>query len=157
MDAPCRIRAANSADLGAVARIEAAAFPDPWSAEQFRAHLGDVFLVAVAAEAVLGYLVAWMAGPEAEILNVAVAADVRRQGSARALLTEALATLGRAGVTSVFLEVRPSNAAARRLYAAAGFREVGRRRGYYATPREDALVLRRDGSDYLIPHPAHPA
>lgn len=147
MDAPCRIRAANSADLGAVARIEAAAFPDPWSAEQFRAHLGDVFLVAVAAEAVIGYLVAWMAGPEAEILNVAVAADVRRQGSARALLTEALATLGRGGVTSVFLEVRPSNAAARRLYASAGFREVGRRRGYYATPREDALVLRRDGSD----------
>lgn len=147
MDAPCRIRAANSADLGAVARIEAAAFPDPWSAEQFRAHLGDVFLVAVAAEAVIGYLVAWMAGPEAEILNVAVAADVRRQGSARALLTEALATLGRGGVTSVFLEVRPSNAAARRLYVSAGFREVGRRRGYYATPREDALVLRRDGSD----------
>ena len=144
MDAPCRIRAANSADLAAVARIEATAFPDPWSAEQFRTHLGDLFLVAVVGEEVVGYLVAWMVEAEAEILNVAVAADLRRRGSARGLLADALQRLGRAGVTSVFLEVRPSNLAARHLYAAAGFREVGRRRGYYTMPREDALVMRRD-------------
>lgn len=145
MDAPCRIRAASSADLGAVARIEATAFPDPWSAEQFRSHLGDLFLVAVADGEVIGYLVAWSVGVEAEILNVAVAPDVRRRGSAKALLVDALATLGRAGVTSVFLEVRPSNTAARQLYTSAGFREITRRRGYYDTPREDALVMRRDG------------
>ncbi|MDH5199194.1 MAG: ribosomal protein S18-alanine N-acetyltransferase, partial [Gemmatimonadota bacterium] len=147
MDAPCRIQAASSADLGAVARIEATAFPDPWSAEQFGSHLGDLFLVAVAAGEVIGYLVAWSVGVEAEILNVAVAPDVRRRGTARTLLTEALAKLGQAGVTSVFLEVRPSNVAARHLYASVGFREVARRRGYYATPREDALVLRREGHD----------
>jgi ribosomal-protein-alanine N-acetyltransferase len=145
MDAACRIRAASSADLGAVAAIEAAAFPDPWSPAAFRAHLDDLFLVAEADGAVIGYLIAWSAGPEAEILNLAITSAARRRGTGRALLQEALTLLAAEGVSSVYLEVRRSNAAARALYAAAGFREAAVRRGYYQAPREDALVLRRDG------------
>jgi ribosomal-protein-alanine N-acetyltransferase len=145
MDAACRIRAASSADLGAVAAIEAAAFPDPWSPAAFRAHLDDVFLVAEAGGTVIGYLIAWSAGPEAEILNLAVTSAARQRGTGRALLQEALTLLAAEGVSSVYLEVRRSNAAARALYAAAGFREAAVRRGYYQAPREDALVLRRDG------------
>lgn len=146
MDEACRIRAASTADLGAVAAIEEAAFPDPWSVAAFRAHLHHLFLVAELDRRVIGYLVAWTAPPEAEILNVAVDRGVRRRGAGRALLGEALHQLGSSGVSTVFLEVRPSNAAARALYQSAGFREIAVRRGYYQEPREDALVLRRDGA-----------
>jgi ribosomal-protein-alanine N-acetyltransferase len=142
----CRIRPASSADLAAVAAIEAAAFSDPWSVAAFRAHLSHLFLVAEAGGAVIGYLVAWTAGSEAEILNIAVQAAARRRGAGRALLQEALGRLTAAGVSAVFLEVRRSNAAGRALYAAAGFREIGVRRGYYQAPLEDAVVLRRDGT-----------
>jgi ribosomal-protein-alanine N-acetyltransferase len=145
MDAACRIRAASSADLGAVAAIEAAAFPDPWSPAAFRAYLDDLFLVAEADGGVIGYLIAWSAGPDAEILNLAITSAARRRGTGRALLHEALTLLAADGVSSVYLEVRRSNAAARALYTSAGFREAAVRRGYYQAPREDALVLRRDG------------
>ena len=144
MDAACRIRAASSADLAAVAAIERTAFADPWSLANFRAHVDDLFLVAESDGEVAGYLVAWAVGPEAEILNVAVAPGARRRGTGRALLAESLARLGAAGVWSVYLEVRRSNSAARALYASAGFHELAVRRDYYRAPREDALVLRRD-------------
>ncbi len=147
-----RIRAATSADLGAVTGIERASFGDPWSLASFRHHLGDLFLVAEQGEGVLGYLIAWRLGPEAEILNVAVTAAARRRRVAQTLLDAALAALAGAGVLRVFLEVRVSNAAARRLYERAGFAEVGRRRGYYHRPHEDALVLAR-----ALQHPAGPA
>jgi ribosomal-protein-alanine N-acetyltransferase len=77
-------------------------------------------------------------------LNVAVAPASRGQGIGRTLLDAVLAAIVRAGTRRVFLEVRVSNTAACRLYAGAGFREVGRRRGYYDHPREDALILARD-------------
>ena len=144
MDDACRIRAASTADLAAVAAIEATAFPDPWSLGAFRAHLDDLFLVAETGNGVIGYVIAWSAGTEAEILNVAVQSAARRQGAGRALLREALDRLTAAGAAAVYLEVRRSNAAALALYRAAGFREVAVRRGYYQAPREDALVLRRD-------------
>ncbi len=146
MASGCRIRAATSADLPAVAEIERASFPDPWSRAAFRARLDDVFLVAEGAPGVTGYAVAWCLGPEAEILNVAVAPSGRRQGTGRTLLQALLAAIVRTGARRVFLEVRVSNAAACALYGDAGFREVGRRPGYYDHPREDALILARDVS-----------
>lgn len=144
MAAHCPIRAATSADLAAIVAIERASFPDPWSAEAFRAHLGDIFLVAESTAALVGYAVAWSLGPEGEILNLAVAPSDRGRGTGRALLDALLGDLARRAVRRAFLEVRLSNKAARCLYERAGFREVGRRRGYYQRPREDALVLARD-------------
>ena len=144
MAAPCRIRAASTADLDAIARIEAASFADPWSRRAFQAHLRDLFLVAESGGAVAGYLVARVMGDEAEILNVAVDSSLRGAGIGRALLEASLETLRDAGVSAVFLEVRVSNAAARRLYEANGFAEVGRRRGYYDDPVEDAVLMRRE-------------
>jgi ribosomal-protein-alanine N-acetyltransferase len=144
MAARCRIRAATSADLGAIVAIERASFADPWPAEAFRAHLADVFLVAESAATLAGYAVAWSLGPEGEVLNLAVAPADRGRGTGRMLLDALLAELGRRAVRRAFLEVRSSNMAARRLYEGAGFLEVGRRRGYYERPREDALVLARD-------------
>jgi ribosomal-protein-alanine N-acetyltransferase len=144
MDAQCRIRAASTADLAAIGRIEAASFPDPWSRRAFQAHLRDLFLVAECDGAVMGYLVARVMSDEGEILNVAVDPARRTAGVGRALLDASLDALAAAGVRAVFLEVRVSNSAARRLYAASGFAEVGRRRGYYAAPVEDAVVMRRE-------------
>jgi ribosomal-protein-alanine N-acetyltransferase len=101
-----------------------------------------LFLVAVADGQTAGYVLARHAADEAEILNLGVAPAARRRGVGRALVREGLAALAARGAVQVFLEVRDSNAAARALYAEFGFGEVGRRRGYYRRPVEDAIVLR---------------
>lgn len=101
-----------------------------------------VFLVAEADGGVAGYVVARAAAAEGEILNLAVAPAGRRRGIGHALVGQVAAELATRGVRDVFLEVRESNAGARALYAAHGFREVGRRTRYYRTPIEDAIILR---------------
>jgi ribosomal-protein-alanine N-acetyltransferase len=128
----------------AVGAIERGVFTDPWSARDFRDCLvsDTVFLVADVAGAVAGYVVAHDAADEGEILNLAVAPAQLRRGVGRALVEEALAVLAGRGVSEVFLEVREGNGAARALYGALGFREVGRRARYYRRPVEDAVVLR---------------
>ena len=124
--------------------IEQAVFADPWSLRDFRecAASDVVFLVAETADGIAGYVVAVEAADEGEILNLAVAPGGRRQGMGRALVERVVAVLAERGVRQVFLEVRESNGNARALYAARGFREVGRRAGYYRRPVEDAIVLR---------------
>ena len=103
------------------------------------------FLVAEAdCGAIVGYVVALDAADEGEILNLAVAPSGRRGGLGRALVQHILATLTARGVRQVYLEVRESNAPARALYVAQGFKEVGRRKQYYRRPVEDAIVLRLD-------------
>jgi len=103
------------------------------------------FLVAEAAgERIVGYIVALDAADEGEILNLAVSPATRRTGLGRALVHEMLEALSDRGVRKVYLEVRESNAPARALYAAHGFKEAGRRKQYYRRPVEDAIVLRLD-------------
>ena len=80
-------------------------------------------------------------------MNVAVAPEFRRQGIASALLSALAARLAVQGIRSLTLEVRVSNAAARALYAAFGFAEIGRRKNYSLEPKEDALILRKELSD----------
>jgi ribosomal-protein-alanine N-acetyltransferase len=87
--------------------------------------------------------VAWFAADEGEIANLAVREPTRRRGIGAALLDAALAEGTRRGAANMYLEVRESNEAARRLYASRGFEEIGRRRRYYRHPVEDAIVLRR--------------
>ena len=87
-----------------------------------------------------GFCLARVAADEAEILTLAVLPERRRQGIAARLLTAAMAAASGRGARRMLLEVAESNLAARRLYAAAGFRPVGRRARYYASG-EDALVL----------------
>jgi ribosomal-protein-alanine N-acetyltransferase len=154
---PLHIRRAVRADLAAMLRIEQASFSDPWTVDSLATALSLErmrVLVAESAERgrvpggvapeVVGYVVALVVGPESEIADLAVAPDARRQGIGRALLAGVLAELRAAAVRTVYLEVRESNRAARTLYEAYGFASVGRRRGYYRSPVEDALVLRRE-------------
>jgi ribosomal-protein-alanine N-acetyltransferase len=119
-------------------------FSDPWSANDFADCIasGVPFLVAERGGALAGYIVAQCAAAEGEILNLGVAAAQRGQGIGRGLVQRMLAVLAGRGVRQVYLEVRQSNAVARRLYESLGFAEVARRPRYYRRPVEDAVVLR---------------
>ncbi len=152
MVAPYQIRPARSTDAARCLPIERASFSDPWSEAGFLEALEAPVgfgLVAERNREILGYVVGRAVAGEGEILNLAVAPEARRAGVGRALLDAALELLARRGSREVYLEVRVSNLAARRLYEAAGFRVVGVRPRYYRRPLEDALVLSRP-----LPRPA---
>ena len=92
-----------------------------------------------------GFILSRIVTEEAEILSVAVASSRRGKGLARRLLDLHLRRLAGLGARTVFLEVDEGNVPARRLYRRAGFREVGRREGYYPVGKGSAaLILRRD-------------
>jgi len=152
---PLHIRRAVRDDLPGILAIERASFSDPWTEESFLTALDLNRMQLLVAETpasesgdgasgLAGYVVALVIGSEAEIADLAVAADWRRRGIGQALLTRSIAELAAAGVRTLYLEVRESNRAARTLYESNGFRSVGRRRGYYRQPVEDALLLRRE-------------
>jgi ribosomal-protein-alanine N-acetyltransferase len=154
-DETLTIRRCVPADLERVALIERVSFSDPWSFETFSAALALPHLRFLVAEEVgrgggsggsapslVGYVVALVVADEGEIADVAVAPAARRRGIARLLLERMTANVVEAGVRALYLEVRESNAAARALYHSLGFEQVGRRRGYYVNPSEDALLLR---------------
>lgn len=153
-----RVRPALESDVAAIEALEQSSFSDPWSASSFRSSLERPEVHMTVAEwrdegtepILVGYMVAWFMGPEGEIANIAVEASWQRRGVGAVLLDEVLATGQAAGVDTIYLEVRPSNAAAQALYAGRGFRTVGRRRNYYLDPPEDALVLRWDADHSLV-------
>ncbi len=91
---------------------------------------------------VMGFIVGRAVKGEWEIENIAVSGPARRRGLGSHLLGEFLNLVRRRGGHTVFLEVRESNHAARKLYEKWAFLEAGRRKGYYQDPPEDALVLR---------------
>lgn len=125
--------------------IEQVSFSDPpWTKRAFTSLVGDPrvrFTVACGPE-VLGYSVLWVVADEGELANLAVAPPLRRHGIGRRLLEQAVAEAMAQRVTTLYLEVRESNVAARKLYGGRGFAVVGRRPGYYLNPVEDALLLR---------------
>lgn len=133
------------------ARLHALAFAHGWSALDFEgliaapAAFGDAALDGRSG-ALLGFVLSRGAAGEAEVLTVAVDPAHRRRGIARRLLARHLDRLAAAGIGTLFLEVEAANAAARALYAATGFAEVGRRDAYYRAAdgtRAAALILRR--------------
>jgi [ribosomal protein S18]-alanine N-acetyltransferase len=134
-------------DLGRVMEIEQASFTMPWTEDTFRGLLrrsdSMLWVAESEEEGVVGYAAVWIVLDQAELGDIAVAEGWRRRGTGRRLLETVLAAMAERSVRELFLEVRPSNQAARRLYEGYGFEEVGRRRNYYSRPREDALVLRR--------------
>lgn len=141
------LRRASVDDVPAVAALERIAFTDPWSAsefEQLALSSRSIFLVAAdsGGETLAGYVIVAAMLDEAEVLNLAVSPWCRGLGVGGMLLDAALSEVAAAGATSVFLEVRESNVAARALYLARGFQEISRRSRYYRKPVEDALVLR---------------
>jgi ribosomal-protein-alanine N-acetyltransferase len=141
---------ASVRDAHAIAVLHAKSFHRGWSDGEIESLLRDHSVIAhrgTVGRTLAGFILSRMAAGEAEILSVAVAAARRGRGLARQLLVLHLRRLAALGVRMVFLEVGEDNAAALRLYRRAGFREVGRREGYYrdgAGKATSALILRRD-------------
>lgn len=140
-----QIRPAGAADAGALAVLEAIAFPHPWSGLQLLSELRQPHAlgwVAIEPEGIVGYSLFRRVFDEAELLRLAVAPTRRRQGVATALVEQGLARLRELGCTSTFLEVREDNLAAIALYGRCGWQVDGRRRRYYPDGT-DALLFRR--------------
>jgi ribosomal-protein-alanine N-acetyltransferase len=140
------LSAAGPRDAVALAALHAASFNRGWSELELEQLLTDRSVVAdraVRGRRIVGFILSRRAADEAEILSIAVARAAQGRGLARRLLDLHLRRLAGMGLRAVFLEVDEDNEPARRLYARAGFREVGRRPGYYAGGK-GALVLRRD-------------
>ncbi|MEO6566454.1 MAG: ribosomal protein S18-alanine N-acetyltransferase [Casimicrobiaceae bacterium] len=135
------------ADVGYVAALEANIHLAAWTAGNFRDALAAGYSMRVGEREgrIVAYGVLMLAPGEAQLLNLSVVHDARREGLGAALLDLFIVDARRLGAEQVFLEVRVSNVAAITLYERAGFARVGRRNGYYPggpTP-EDALVMRR--------------
>lgn len=142
-----QIRRARPADADRLAPLERRCFSDPWSVTAFEEMLRFPLTVALVAEwndQVEGYLIGRSIAGEGEILNLAVVPDQRRHGLGSKLLEAGLAALTEAGSRRVWLEVRESNEGAQALYLRRGFSSAGRRKKYYKSPVEDALVLQLD-------------
>ncbi len=135
----------DSTHLDGMEELERQCFPDPWSRKILEDLLGDPHAYGLAAVdgagVLLGYASLHVVLDEGHINNVAVRPAARRQGVATSLLL-ALKQYGQAQkLAFLTLEVRESNQEARALYAGQGFAEVGRRRGYYTHPKEDAMIM----------------
>ncbi len=141
------IRNASEEDLDALQRLEERCFSLPWTREQLRGSLPNErneFLAAVSDEGtLLGYIGMTTVLDEGCISNVAVEPAARRGGIGRALVREMLRRAELRKLAFVTLEVREHNESAIALYAGEGFVPVGKRRGYYERPREDALLMTR--------------
>ncbi|TNM70014.1 ribosomal-protein-alanine N-acetyltransferase [Streptomyces sp. NP160] len=134
-------------DVEPLLPVEAALFgASAWSAETFWSELaapGRTYLVAEdGGGALLGYAGLALAGPDADVQTLAVAAHAQRRGVGALLLDALVAAAREGGASAVLLEVRADNEPAQALYAARGFERIGVRRRYYQPEDVDALVLR---------------
>lgn len=142
------IRQAKLYDVPAMARIERDSFEAPWSADEITKDVtagGNVYIaVALADDERAGYAEIRMVAGEGQIYNIAIAPEFRREGIGEALLRHLVEKADADGCKLVTLEVRGGNAPAMELYKKLGFREVGRRKGYYAKGGEDAVLMDLD-------------
>jgi ribosomal-protein-alanine N-acetyltransferase len=139
------LRPMRLSDLPAVMEVDRQSLPRPWSEAVWREELRSSFslyLVLEEGETVSGHIGVKRVADEAHIMTLAVHPERRRHGFARALIEGALADPASANARRVYLEVRPSNAAARALYDSLGFVQYGVRPSYYGD--EDALLLTLD-------------
>ena len=137
----------NDAHIGQIEELERCCFSDPWSRAMLEPELSNplsLWLVAVCDGQVVGYVGSQSVLDGADMMNIAVSPEYRRQGVAKALVNELIAYLSKNDVIALLLEVRVSNEPAITLYEKMGFQQVGRRPNYYRNPREDALILRKE-------------
>lgn len=131
-------------DADDVEVVEKACFAIPWSRESFwkeAANENTLYLLALDEERVIGYAGCWISFEECQITNVAVLPEYRSQRVGTKLFGAMIEAVKKKGVTAMTLEVRPSNAPARALYARYGFKDAGRRPHYYQDDGEDAIIM----------------
>ena len=141
------IETADASVAALLAALHARAFEKSWSEAEIATLLQNptAFALIARAGAPQGFILAWVAGGEAEILTVAVDPASRRKGVGAALVTAAGVTALVRGAETMHLEVAEDNEPARALYAKLGYEEAGCRPGYYAaaSAAKDAIVMRR--------------
>ncbi len=132
-------------DLDSVYAIESEVYPHPWTRGNFSDSLtaGYHCWILECARDIIGYSVMMTAVGEAHLLNLSVAAEWQRRGFGREMLRFLVRLARDFRAEKIYLEVRPSNVAGRRLYASAGFDETALRHGYYPASRgrEDAVIM----------------
>lgn len=149
---PVAYAGVDSRHAGACAALHALGFAHGWSEEEFESLLASSACLCEGAfegdhGPLAGFSLARLAADEAEILTIAVSPRHRRRGLGAALLRGQMRRLADVGVARLYLEVAEDNVAALALYRGLGFREEGRRHGYYRRedgPAANALVLARD-------------
>ncbi len=144
---PLTFRPMRALDLDDVVGIERDAYAFPWSEGIFSdcLRVGYSCWVVETRDGLDGYGIMSVGAGESHILNLCIRPEARGHGHGRVLLDHLLEVARKDHAALTFLEVRPSNQVAIRLYERAGFSMVGTRRGYYpaADGREDALIFSR--------------
>ena len=141
------IRPMLARDVGPVLTLEADS-PSAWDLKQLEDELAQpngfqLVLLAEGSEKIMAYVCGRLMADEAEIIKLGVIRSYRRQGIGSRLLDAAFNYCSEKGVKNCFLELRARNKAARKLYEKKGFFAVGRRKNYYGTPLDDAVVMQR--------------
>ncbi len=140
------VRCAIPADASRLCEIEKECFSLPWSEKSlcdFIKNQNTEMLIAEDASGIIGYAGAYLLIDEADIANIAVTSRARRRGVASRLVQELEKALRRRDITSATLEVRQSNSGAISLYTSEGYEQIAIRRGYYLSPREDAIIMKK--------------
>ena len=142
------LRPMQRSDIKVLAEIESAAYEFPWELETFRScfKIGYHCWVGERAREVVGYGISTIGAGESHVLNLCVAPNWQGRGYGRVILQKLIDEATRFKADSLFLEVRPSNPNAIKLYRSVGFNEIGMRKDYYPARnngREDALVMAR--------------
>jgi len=149
------VRQAQPEDIDTMTELDGLCFAAPWSRESFRTEMEEnpvaFYVVAEEDGTVVGYAGLWCIGDEGHITNVAVHPDHRDRHIGSALIKTIMEFTAEQGVSKYTLEVRPSNEGALTLYRNFGFREMGRRPGYYADNGEDALIMWCNTTDGRVP------
>ncbi|MCL5063144.1 MAG: ribosomal protein S18-alanine N-acetyltransferase [Nitrospiraceae bacterium] len=138
------IREMYSDDIPDVVKIERLSFTTPWSETSFQSEIYSKHSITRVAElsgVIVGYVCVKHIADECHLLDLAVHPDYRKCGIATMLLDNVMQGLRIEGCRFFYLEVRASNYAARKLYEKFGFNMVGTRKGYYANPTEDAVIM----------------
>lgn len=138
------IRRSLPKDAPEIARAESMIFTDPWSERDITALIsteGSMCYTALSGDEVIAYLIGRQISPEGEIYRIATLPSHRRRGIAYRLLDYAVKCERGNGLESLFLEVREQNSAARALYSAYGFKQIGKRKNYYKNPPDDAIIM----------------
>ena len=115
----------------ALADLHARCFttPRPWRADEFSELLKTpgIFLISHSN----GFAMGRIAGPEAELLTIAVHPDAHNAGHGGRLIDDFLCKAATSGAREVFLEVAENNAPAIALYRKSGFLEIAKRKEYF--------------------------
>ncbi len=147
-DAQLNLRPMALTDLGDILQIECAAYAYPWSRNIFKGCLRDDYCCRILEldGEIAGYAIMSMGRDEAHLLNLCVDPGRHRMGLGDCLLNFMLDFARNHKAETTFLEVRPSNEAARRFYEKRGFVEVGMHTNYYPARfgREDAIIMARE-------------